>query len=281
MAIVKVSEILKMADEANTSAIGFNCTDYNMVSAVCDAAEITKTPLIVMLYPEHCYKNKATDLAPFVGMFNGIAEKYETPIALHLDHCNDFNYILKAIKAGFTSVMYDGSMLPLDQNIENTKKVVDIAREFGVDVEAELGHVGFASNSEQEDLDMYTRVDVAEEFCAKTGITSLAVAIGSAHGFYKETPKLDMKRLEQINDAVDTFLVLHGGSGIPADQLEVAFRKGINKFNVGTEFFQLYYNTVNEYCQIYGSNGNIIDVPSVVQEKLLSYLVKKVKLSKF
>jgi ketose-bisphosphate aldolase len=281
MAIVKVSEILKMADEANTSVIGFNCTDYNMVASVCQAAEITKIPVLVMLYPEHCFKNKTFELESFVGMFNGLAEKCSTPIALHLDHCSDINYLLRAIKAGFTSVMYDGSNLPLEQNIENTKYVVNVAKEFGVDVEAELGHVGFAANSEQEKLDLYTRPETAKEFCEKTGITSLAVAIGSAHGVYKQTPKLDLERLEQINNATDTFLVLHGGSGIPSDQLEIAFRKGINKFNVGTEFFQLYYDVVREFCQIHGDSGSIIDLPIIVQEKLTAYLVEKMQLSKF
>jgi len=281
MAIVSVGEILKMADEANTSVIGFDCTDYNMVASVCQAAEITKIPVLVMLYPEHCLKNKTTGLASFAGMFNELAKKCSTPIGLHLDHCSDISYLIQAIKAGFTSVMYDGSNLPLDQNIENTKYVVSVAKEFGVDVEAELGHVGFAANSEQEKLDLYTRPESAREFCDITGITSLAIAIGSAHGVYKQTPKLDLERLEQINKAVDTFLVLHGGSGIPADQLEIAFRKGINKFNVGTEFFQLYYDTVREFCQIQGDNGSIIDLPIIVQEKLTAYLVEKMQLSKF
>lgn len=281
MAVEKVSTILKMADDVNTSAIGFNCIDYNMVSAVCEAAEITGTPTIIMLYPEHCYKNKAADLSAFAGMFKGIAEQYKTPIGLHLDHSSDIEYILRAIKAGFTSVMYDGSMLPIEENIDNSKKVVELAKIFDVDVEAELGHVGFAIASDQDDLNLYTQADVAADFCVKTGVTSLAVAIGSAHGVYKKEPKLDIKRLEQINAATDTFLVLHGGSGIPDDQLEAAFRTGINKLNVGTEYFQLYYDIVADYCGIKQSSGNIIDVPEIVRTHLLTYLCEKMKLSKF
>lgn len=280
MALVKVKDILRMADEANTSAIAFNCTDYNMAYSVVTVAEELKKPVIIMLYPEHCYLNNCSQPASFVGIVKELAEQVETPIGLHLDHSSDYNYIMKAIKAGFTSIMIDGSMLTLEENIELTKKVVETARIFGCNVEAELGHVGFAANSDQDNMDMYTRADVAAEFCRVTGVDSVAVAIGSAHGVYKETPKLDLKRLEEINEATNVPLVLHGGSGIPADQLEIAFKKGINKFNVGTEFFQLYYDSIREYCEEYKNKGNVFDLPGYVQHKLMSYLREKMKLSK-
>lgn len=281
MAFERVSKILKMADEANTSVIAFNCTDYNTAYSVVTVAEELKKPVLVMLYPEHSYLNNAAEPAGFAAMVRSLAEKVETPIGLHLDHCSDYNYIMAAIKGGFTSVMYDGSMLPLDENIANTKKVVETAHIFGCDVEAELGHVGFAAQSDQEKLDMYTQPDVAAAFCKETAVDSVAVAIGSAHGVYKETPKLDLKRLEDINSATDTPLVLHGGSGIPNDQLELAFQKGINKFNVGTEFFQLYYDSIKEYCEKFGTKGNVFDLPKYVQEKLMAYLRVKMQLSKF
>lgn len=276
----KVSTILKMADDANTAVIGFNCTDYNMIYSVITVAEELNKPVIVMLYPEHCYLNNASQPAAFAGIVKSLAEKVKVPIGLHLDHSSDYNYIMSAIKAGFTSVMFDGSMLPVEENIKLTKKVVETAHIFGVDVEAELGHVGFASNSDQGNLDLYTKADVAARFCEETDVDSVAIAIGSAHGVYKETPKLDLNRLEEINNATDVPLVLHGGSGIPNDQLEAAFKKGINKFNVGTEFFQLYSDSIREYYTVKGDKANVFDLPKYVQGKLMEYLRVKMQLSK-
>ena len=281
MAFEKVSNILKMADEAHTSAIAFNCTDYNTAYPVVTVAEELQKPVIIMLYPEHCHLNNAAIPAGFAAMVKGLAEQVKVPIGLHLDHSSDYNYIMNAIKGGFTSVMYDGSMLPVEENIRLTKKVVETAHIFGVDVEAELGRVGFAAASDEENLDLYTKAEVAEEFCRETQVDSVAIAIGSAHGVYKETPKLDFARLDEINAATDVPLVLHGGSGIPNDQLEIAFRKGINKFNVGTEYFQLYYDSIKEYCEQFGAKGNIFDMPKFVQEKLMAYLRVKMQLSKF
>ena len=120
---------------------------------------------------------------------------------------------------------------------------------------------------------------MAAAFCEQSGCSSVAVAIGSAHGFYKETPKLDIERLKKINAATDVPLVLHGGSGIPNDQLEVAFREGINKFNVGTEFFYLYYQTMKKFCE--AGHPDFFDLPFEVQNALENYLRQKMQLSKF
>lgn len=202
------------------------------------------------------------------------------PVGIHLDHCSDFDYIVAAMRCGFDSVMYDGSMLPVEENIKNTAEIVKVAKAFGADVEAELGRVGFASTvADQNDTDKYTKPEVAAAFCEQSGCSSVAVAIGSAHGFYKETPKLDIERLKKINAATDVPLVLHGGSGIPNDQLEVAFREGINKFNVGTEFFYLYYQTMKKFCE--AGHPDFFDLPLEVQNALENYLRQKMQLSKF
>jgi len=280
MALERVSKILKMADAANTSVIAFNCTDYNMVYSVVTVAEEQNKPVIVTLYPEHAYLNNASQPSAFAGMAKALAESVNVPVGIHLDHSSDYNFILGAIRGGFTSVMYDGSMLPLEENIRLTKTIVDIAHKLGVDVEAELGHIGFAVNSAGEALDSYTQPDIAARFCRETNVDSIAVAIGSAHGFYKKIPKLDLVRLEEINAATDVPLVLHGGSGIPADQLKIAFTKGINKFNVGTEFFHLYYHAIKDYCAETGDNGNVFDMPQYAQEKMMAYLRKKLLLTK-
>ena len=260
MALYKAGEILRMADKAKTSAIAFNCSDFNMVHSVAVAAERVHKPVICMLHPDHHRLENWITPEVFAKLVKYEAAEISAPLAMHLDHCSDFDYIMRAIKAGFTSVMYDGSMLPFEENIRNTRAVVDVAHAMGVTVEAELGHVGLASTVEdQNNLDMYTQADVAAEFCDRSGCDSIAIAIGSAHGFYKETPHLDIS-----------------GSGIPSDQLEVAFREGINKFNVGTEFFWLYNQTVQTYRE-----KDITQLPRRVQEALTGYLVQKLELSKF
>ena len=280
MSVEKVSTILKLADEANTTAIAFNCTDYNTIVSVVKVAEELSKPVICMLYPEHAYLKHWTTPKIFVETVRDVAKNVKVPVGIHLDHCSDFDYIVAAMRCGFDSIMYDGSMLPVEENIKNTAEIVKVAKAFGADVEAELGRVGFASTvADQNDTDKYTKPEVAAAFCEQSGCSSVAVAIGSAHGFYKETPKLDIERLKKINAATDVPLVLHGGSGIPNDQLEVAFREGINKFNVGTEFFYLYYQTMKKFCE--AGHPDFFDLPLEVQNALENYLRQKMQLSKF
>jgi ketose-bisphosphate aldolase len=278
MALERVKALLEKADNAKTSVLAFNCIDFNTVYPVITVAEELGKPVIIMLYPEHVYKNNVVDLGGFAGMVKSLAAGVKVPVGLHLDHSSDYAFIMAAIKSGFTSVMYDGSMLSLEENIVNTKKVVETAHIFGVDVEAELGRVGFAVKSDQNNQDLYTKVDVASFFCKETSVDSVAIAIGSAHGVYLTTPKLDLNRLDEINAATDVPLVLHGGSGIPHDQLEQAFKRGINKFNIGTEYFQLYFDSCKEYVE---KNKAIFDLPIYVQEKLKDYLRVKMQLSRF
>lgn len=278
MGMERVSEILKMADKEKTSAIAFNCTDYNMIRSVVTVAEALQKPTIIMLYPEHAHTMHWTTPEVFAAAVHSEAKGVKVPIGLHLDHSSDYNYIVAAIKAGFQSVMYDGSMLPVEENIINTREVVKAAHAMGADVEAELGRVGFANIiTDQSDEDMYTKPEVAAAFCEQSGCDSVAVAVGTAHGFYKEEPKLDIERLKAINAATDVPLVMHGGSGVPDNQLAVAFRQGINKFNVGTEFFYLYYQTIREYCE--AGHAEFFDLPLLVQERLEDYLRVKMQLS--
>ena len=232
----KVSTILKMADESNTAVISFICTDYNMVYSVVTTAEKTNTPALVMLLPEHYEKNNTMNVHGFAEMVKELAESVKVPIGLHLDHSYDYDSVITSIKKGFDSVMIDASAYSLDENIALTRKVTETAHILGADVEAEIGHVGLAQDCDGDKTDYYTKADAAARFYQETNVDSLAIAIGNAHGVYVETPHLDIQRLEEINAATDVPLVLHGGSGIPHDQLEIAFRKGINKFNVGTEF---------------------------------------------
>ncbi len=280
--LAPVKEILQIAEASNTAVIGFNCIDYNQIYAIASAAQRAKKPVLCMLYPEHAQLNNMTSPELFAETVKYIAAKVNVPIGLHMDHCQDFNYIVRALKAGFSSVMYDGSMLSLEDNTANTKKVAQVAHAMGAIVEAELGHVGTADTAnDQNNKDLYTQPDIAAKFIEESGCDTLAVAIGSAHGFYKETPHLDINRLSEINDATPAPLVLHGGSGIPDDQLDLAFTHGINKFNVGTEFFKLYFDLHQSYYSDKRYAEGIFDFAEYSQNRLMEYLVQKLSLSKF
>ena len=273
-----VKNIMRTAEEANTSAIAFICMDYVMARSVVFAAQKVNTPAIVMLFPEHVTVQHTTGAAGFATAVKELADSVTVPIGLHADHDFTYEAIMKNIHAGFQSVMMDGSMNDLDTNIALTKKVVDRAHELGVSVEGEIGHVGVAANAENTNLDLYTKPDAAEKFCRETGVDALAVSIGNAHGEYKETPHLDLQRLEEINAATKTPLVLHGGSGIPDDQLLAAFSKGINKFNLGTDFLKRYFRAVTEYTRAYADSKDpvrIIEMPEYVQSRLQPYLEER------
>ena len=169
----------------------------------------------------------------------------------------------------------DGSMNDLDTNIAVTKKVVEAAHKTGVFVEGEIGHVGTAADSDNDKTDLYTKPEAAEKFCKESGVDSLAISIGNAHGEYRDTPHLDIRRLEDIHAATSVPLVLHGGSGIPDDQLLVAFSKGINKFNLGTEFLGKYFQSVSDFAAENANNPDpvkIINMPEYVQSKLQPYV---------
>ncbi|HMM80628.1 MAG TPA: class II fructose-bisphosphate aldolase [Pyrinomonadaceae bacterium] len=170
-----------------------------------------------------------------VAMAGAAAVETSHPVALHLDHGGSFELAKRCIEAGYSSVMIDGSKLPFEQNIELTSRVVELAHKEGVSVEGELGHV--TQNDDNENIsDFFTRPEDAKAFVESTGVDALAVAIGTAHGFYKGEVKLDLPRLREIRDVVgDTSLVLHGGSGVPDELMRDAIRSGIAKINFGTE----------------------------------------------
>jgi ketose-bisphosphate aldolase len=169
-------------------------------------------------------------------MARAAAEEAQRPMALHLDHGASYELAARCVEAGYTSVMIDGSELPFEENVVLTRRVVELARARGVSVEGELGHI--AHNEEAGDIaKFYTRPEDAARFVSETGVDALAVAVGTAHGFYKGAARLDFERLKQIRDAVgDVALVLHGGSGLPAGLMRRAIECGVAKINFGTEF---------------------------------------------
>lgn len=276
MALEKVSDLLAAAKAANTAIIAFDACDYNTIFACIRGAEAARRPVIVMLYPS---MRALFSFGAFAATVKDLAREAKVPVGLHLDHCSQPEVIWEAIRDGFTSVMADGSSLPYAENLTFTKSIVSVAKAFGVDVEGELGHVGqTASGCDYHDSSTFTIPAEAASFAAESGVTSLAVAFGSCHGLYRSTPRLDLNRLSEIDRATEIPLVLHGGSGIPNDQLERAFSLGINKFNVGTEFFLRNVALNQSYYLEHFDASNPFASTNFVRSGLTAYIAEKLEL---
>jgi ketose-bisphosphate aldolase len=277
MAFEKVSAILKDADAKRTAVLAYDCFNFESIAWLVEAGEELGIPVIVMLYPGLM---ESIPAHVFAAITKAVAKKVKIPVGLHLDHCDSYETILGTIRDGFTSVMIDGSKLEYAENVRVTCEIVKAAHALGIDVEAELGKVGTAANKgDFKNEDLYTTAAQAADFVAKTKVDSLAIAIGSAHGWYVETPKLSMPRLKEINSAIDTPLVLHGGTGIPEDQLKDSFRLGINKLNVGTEYFAIFYSTIKDYQQLKNKKESFAALQSYQKKVIKEYLRNKLLLT--
>ena len=236
MALVNTKQMLLDAQKNHYAIGAFNIENMEMMQAVITAAELEKLPVILQTTPSTL---KYADTALFAAMAEALAKKASVPVAMHLDHGSSFELCEIAAKDGYTSLMIDGSKLPLQENIELAKKVVELAKTFAYapTVEAELGKLGGKEDDLEvkEGEDMCTDPEEAIEFIEKSGVDSLAVAIGTAHGFYKGTPKLEFERLAAIRDAVSVPLVLHGSSGVPDEDVKKAITLGVCKVNFATE----------------------------------------------
>jgi fructose-bisphosphate aldolase class II len=224
------NEILKIAREKRYAVPGFDCVADVMIRGILDRAERLRSPIFLILLAGEI-EEKTWWYFPTI--VRAVADRYTIPIVMHLDHAADLDTIRAALDNGFTSVMYDGSSLPFDKNVENTRKVVEIAKPYGASVEAELGLVGGFELSATESIDnILTQPNEVVTFVERTGVDSLAVSIGNAHGVYRQLPTLDIPLLKELNAASKVPLVLHGGSGTPDDQVRAAVENGICKFNV-------------------------------------------------
>ncbi|SHF59955.1 fructose-bisphosphate aldolase, class II [Desulforamulus putei DSM 12395] len=233
MALVTVTELLQKAEVGNYAVGAFNCNNMEIVQAIIAAAEAEKSPVIIQASQGAI---KYAGLEWIVGMVKLAADKACVPVALHLDHGTSFEQCMQCIRAGFTSVMLDGSKLSLEENIELTNRVLAAARAVGVSVEAELGKIGGTEDdiTVDEREAMLTDPREAKVFVERTGVDSLAVAIGTAHGQYKGEPKLDFQRLKEIRDLVKIPIVLHGSSGVPDESVQKAISLGVRKVNIDT-----------------------------------------------
>ncbi len=243
MSYVTSEKMLKDAQAGGYAVGAFNVENMEMVKAVIAAAEELKAPVMLQTTPSTV---KYASLDMYAAMVKAEAEKASVPVCLHLDHGSSYDLAMKALKAGYSSVMIDGSKLDFEDNIEVSKRVADVCKAMGIPVEAELGKVGGKEDELEAEADTNTDPQEAKELVERTGITSLAVAIGTAHGFYVGTPVLDKERLSEIREVVDIPLVLHGASGLTDEDVQDCVKRGICKVNFATELRAAYTKAVRE-----------------------------------
>lgn len=230
--LVNLDYVLKKAQKEHYGVGLFNTTDTDMLEAAISAAEELNSPIIIGTAEVLLPHGELDLIAPSI---IAAAKRAKVPVVVHYDHGLTFDRCMQALKLGFTSIMFDGSLGDEAKNIAETAEVVKIAHSFGATVEGEIGHVGEAASGDNSVTDSYTTPQEAEDFIKKTGVDALAVAIGTAHGAYKEKPRLDIERLKEIRATVDTPLVLHGGSGLSDDDFRNTVREGIAKVNIFTD----------------------------------------------
>ena len=229
--LIGLTEILSEAEKGGYAVPAFNVYNMETVMGVIAAAEEAGAPVILQNYSRLVTNEEGYYLAPVV---LAAARKARVPVCYHLDHGASFAEVVKMISYGATGIMLDRSLAPFDENVADTARCVELCKPLHIGVEGELGHVGAAANGDEQTT-AFTTVDEAKEFHEKTGVTALAVAVGTAHGHYKKAPKLAIGRIGEIHEAVGASLVLHGGSGVPDDQIVEAIRAGIRKINFGTD----------------------------------------------
>ena len=227
--LVNLTQILSIAEENRYAVGAFNTPNLECINAVLSAAEKLNVPVIIAHAELHEAVSPLTKIGPVMVQ---AAKASRVPVCVHLDHCEDLDYMAQALEIGFTGVMYDGSTLPYEENLVNTKKAVAMAGKYGCGVEAELG--ALASREGGAALTagpVYTDPDEAVAFCRETGIDALAPSFGTAHGIYKSKPVLDLDRVKVISEKTGLPLVMHGGSGVSPEDYRTGIRNGLRKIN--------------------------------------------------
>jgi ketose-bisphosphate aldolase len=263
-----LKDILAAGERRCCAIPAFNVYNLETLLGVAEAARETKAPVIFQLYSRLFDDQLARYLAPAVLK---MAADLPVPAAFHLDHGAGNPQVMRALYYGANSIMIDASTLPLEQNIAKTKQVVELCGSLGIGVEGELGHIGTTSEEPAE----YTRVDEAERFVRETGVSALAVMAGTAHGRYKKAPVIDVQRIRDIRAAAGLPLVLHGGSGVPDDQIRAAIEAGIRKVNFGTDLCYAYLDKIFEVPR------NIAGIDLFMKEPIIAvknYAAEKIRL---
>lgn len=244
--LVTSKQMLLDAQKGGYAVGAFNAENMEMVKAIIAAAEELQAPVMIQTTPSTV---KYGGLETYAAIVAAEAGKARVPVCLHLDHGSSFELAVQAVKAGYTSVMIDGSHEEFEKNIAVTARVAEAAHPVDIPVEAELGKVGGKEDDLETETDTNTDPAQAEEFVRRTGVDSLAVAIGTAHGFYVGTPVLDKERLSQIRQVVEVPLVLHGASGLSDEDVKDCVKRGICKVNFATELRAAYTGAVKKLLE--------------------------------
>ena len=251
--LVTLNEILAIAKEKNCAIGAFNTPNLECVTAVLNAAEALDVPVILSHAELH---ESVAPLAVIGPVMVQAARAAKVPVCVHLDHCETLSYMAQALQLGFTGVMYDGSTLPYEENVANTKAAVAMAQECGANVEAEIGTLASREGGGAAAAGpVYTDPELAVRFCVETGIDALAPSFGTAHGIYKSKPVLDLDRVKVIAEKTGLPLVMHGGSGVSSEDYRTAIRNGICKIN--------YYS--------YMSKAGVTAVQALLQEQDVTF----------
>lgn len=270
--LTNLSSILNKAYEGKYAVGSFNAYNYETFKGIIDAGIETNTPVIAAFGAKYL-DNMSLETASAI--VKSIAQDISIPVCLHLDHCSDMDTVFRAIKAGFGSVMYDGSALPFETNVINTKLVCEVAHACNVSVEAELGSLASGDKSHEgsaSDIEAYTDPAAAKEFVDRTKVDALAVSIGTVHGFYKGKPNIRIDILKNINKLLSIPLVLHGGSGTPEEDLLNCIANGITKINVNTEISSY---AVEKTAELLAEKQPHLSVLSLKQIDYVKEIVKK------
>ena len=245
--LVNLKEILALAEEKKVAVGAFNTPNLECINAVLAAAEKLNVPVII----SHAELHEAVSPLQKIGpVMVQAARNAKVPVCVHLDHCETLDYMQQALEIGFTGVMYDGSTLPYEENLANTKKAVAMAKQYNCGVEAELGALasreGGAANASGP---VYTDPDEAVAFCRETGIDALAPSFGTAHGIYKAKPVLDLNRVKVIAEKTGLPQVMHGGSGVSAEDYRTGIANGLRKINYYSYISKAGTNAVRELLE--------------------------------
>ena len=264
--LVNMKELLAVAERKGCAIPAFNVYNGETALGVFKAAEEADACIIVQMYSRLFMSEEAEFIAPSIV---DAANRSKAKICFHLDHGSCDEAVARAIRWGCTSVMRDASALPFEENAAVLARVVHFAHDLDISVEGELGHIGFAKDGVPTD---YTQVDEALRYCELTGVDALAVAVGTAHGHYKQAPVLAIDRIRELHEAIPAALVLHGGSGVPDDQIRAAVAAGIRKVNFGTDVCVSFLDAVRKV------DPSIIGVDTYMKEPVQA--VKRFALEK-
>ena len=276
--LVTLTEILKIAEEKKIAVGMFNATGFDSLQAIISAAEELEQPVIIAHAEVHNVYNDISLVGPAM---IAMAKNARVPVCVHLDHGTSLEMIWKSLRIGFTSVMIDASALPYEENLVLTKQVTEVAHAMGASVEAELGRLMTGESGEKNEgvvrpEDYYTDPDEAKAFCAETGVDALAIAFGTAHGFYTAQPKLDFDVVKNVAMATGLPLVMHGGSGVSDEGFRQAIANGIRKINYYSYMSKAGYDAAKQVIEE-GRTGYLHDVEFAAMKAMREDVKKAIR----